>query len=162
MFGAIPTGFLNHEKSHPRVIGITDLRLLSSVYNRHLNFLMSGVIILLDKCSNPLCAEPFRYLRQGRLFRVEGDPKMSSLRPTKSEYFWLCPSCAAKMTLRLDESASIRTHRVPDSLRPRKTTADFVRLDRREGWVLSSLDYIGCAPQPNWAPVHRGKLGYAR
>ena len=56
------------------------------------------------KCLNPLCGAPFHYLRSGKLFLVNsrdywGEGK--DVRHHEVEYFWLCDSCAQKMTLNL-------------------------------------------------------------
>jgi hypothetical protein len=116
---------------------------------------------LLNKCSNPSCRESFRYLQQGRLFRLEGDPNASSPNPKRPEYFWLCRNCAGKMTLRLDNSARVTTLRVPDQMQSTESTIDFVALDRRQGQMLSCLHFIGRPPQQDWTPTVRGKLIYA-
>ena len=116
--------------------------------------------ILLDKCSNPSCHESFRYLQQGRLFRLESGP--DSHYPKRQEYFWLCRHCAGQMTLRLDEGGRIKTLHVPDRMQTTDSSVDFVSLDRKRGLVLSCLHFLGRAPQQNWIPVARGKLAYAR
>jgi hypothetical protein len=63
---------------------------------------------MLSKCANPSCATPFLYLHTGRLFRVERrsqavlreGPSMSDKKISQSiEYYWLCASCSAQMTL---------------------------------------------------------------
>jgi hypothetical protein len=117
---------------------------------------------LLDKCSNPSCRESFRYLQQGRLFRLECDPDSDSrYSPKRPEYFWLCGNCAGEMTLRLDETTRITTLRVTNAIEPTHKSMDFVPLDRKRGLVLSCLHFLGRAPQQNWTPVVRGKLVYA-
>jgi hypothetical protein len=73
---------------------------------------------MLSKCLNPQCTARFRYLWEGRLFRVD----LSEVRRRKSaptgrtplacinrhlrpvEHFWLCASCAARMTVEASES----------------------------------------------------------
>jgi hypothetical protein len=59
---------------------------------------------MLAKCANPDCDAPFRYLREGRLFRMDvgGGPQLVSEKkpPFHIEYFWLCSRCADRMTLR--------------------------------------------------------------
>ena len=117
--------------------------------------------ILLDKCSNPSCRESFRYLQQGRLFRLETDPNASSPYLKRAEYFWLCSSCAGRMTLRLDDFAKIRTLRVPDQMQSTESSVNFVAIDRKLGLMLSCLYFLGRAPQQDWAPTVRGKLIYA-
>jgi len=63
---------------------------------------------MVSKCANPDCSASFRYLRQGKLFRVDtltrlqrhgamhGEPGKPIRR---LEFFWLCEDCARKMTL---------------------------------------------------------------
>jgi hypothetical protein len=48
---------------------------------------------MVAKCANPPCRTRFRYLGEGRLFRIE-------IESSKNEYFWLCSDCASKMTLK--------------------------------------------------------------
>lgn len=59
---------------------------------------------MVAKCVNPLCAAPFQYLREGKLFVLDfrdyhGGQMEARHRGT--EYFWLCTSCAQRMTLSL-------------------------------------------------------------
>jgi len=67
---------------------------------------------MVAKCANPTCVTLFRYLRGGKLFRVDPPPysanSASPLPPPAaefkltvrhSEYFWLCEQCAKSMTL---------------------------------------------------------------
>ena len=79
---------------------------------------------MLSKCLNPHCSATFRYLGQGRLFRIDfaearrkmayAGGKMPASRGAKSspiEYFWLCESCAATMTIELGEDG--QAHVIP-------------------------------------------------
>jgi hypothetical protein len=58
---------------------------------------------MLSKCANPECNETFRYLHQGKIFRLSPTPEIQvateSLRPESHERFWLCTGCAKKITL---------------------------------------------------------------
>jgi hypothetical protein len=57
---------------------------------------------MLSKCVNPSCQATFRYLHEGKLFKLEGsDPRFKTLgiKPVNSEYFWLCSDCAVQMTV---------------------------------------------------------------
>lgn len=62
---------------------------------------------MLSKCANPSCTAPFRYLHDGKLFRMEvpatfllnTPPQSSKKPPQRTEFFWLCSSCSAQMTL---------------------------------------------------------------
>jgi hypothetical protein len=70
---------------------------------------------MLSKCANPNCSAPFRYLHEGRLFRVarpardDGNGNGSWKKvPQQLEYFWLCDSCAGRMTLACGENGKIK------------------------------------------------------
>lgn len=70
---------------------------------------------MLSKCANPDCSASFRYLHEGRLFRMAvagtvidhsnfgADPEITDPRMKKAssriEFFWLCEECAPEMTL---------------------------------------------------------------
>jgi hypothetical protein len=65
---------------------------------------------MVSKCANPACTAPFRFLHQGKVFRVETQPKSSpSLydSPQKAarqvEFFWLCERCSSLMTLAVEK-----------------------------------------------------------
>ncbi len=70
---------------------------------------------MLSKCANPSCSAPFRYLHEGRLFRVarrsngqsRGDG-FDNRAPQQLEYYWLCDSCASQMTITRAEDGGIR------------------------------------------------------
>jgi hypothetical protein len=67
---------------------------------------------VVSKCANPECGASFLYLHQGKLFRVEtgsdfdrtGWGKTPSRR---AEYFWLCVTCAATMTIVVDPGGAV-------------------------------------------------------
>ena len=55
-------------------------------------------------CLNPLCATSFHYLRGGKLFLVNSHDYRGGqnyVHHRGAEYFWLCESCALRMTLNL-------------------------------------------------------------
>lgn len=58
---------------------------------------------MLSKCANPECLETFRYLHQGRIFRLSPTPTVQStaaaLGSQLTERFWLCDGCAQVMTV---------------------------------------------------------------
>jgi len=70
---------------------------------------------MISKCANPECSAPFRYLRDGKLFRVDLDQLESTLPeqddPAKKwhrmEHFWLCGRCAASLTLVAEKGKGI-------------------------------------------------------
>jgi hypothetical protein len=76
---------------------------------------------MLSKCLNPHCSAKFRYLWQGRLFRIDfaeaqrtcgsagTQPVVSTRSKAKPvEHFWLCGVCAATMTIGLNEAGEVR------------------------------------------------------
>ena len=68
---------------------------------------------MLSKCANSSCSNPFLYLHNGKLFRMDviveteaplpGDKKHSR----RIEYFWLCNECAASMTLSYRDGSGV-------------------------------------------------------
>jgi hypothetical protein len=58
---------------------------------------------MLSKCANPECAENFRYLHEGKIFRLSPTPEVQiaagTFKPALYERFWLCAGCAKKTTL---------------------------------------------------------------
>jgi hypothetical protein len=65
-------------------------------------------------CANPECGVPFRYFREGRLCRFDLNhfgpapvgPDVTAHR--RGEYFWLCGSCASRMTLISELGVGVR------------------------------------------------------
>ena len=68
---------------------------------------------MVAKCANPLSPACFRYLSQGKLFRLEVDYG-------KFEYFWLCGDCAPKMSLQVEWGKGVVA--VPESAGPEQNT----------------------------------------
>ena len=73
---------------------------------------------MLSKCANLNCSNPFRYLHEGRLFRMEteirgGDGSAfgtdTDVRKSvrRLEFFWLCDNCAATMTLTYQKGVGV-------------------------------------------------------
>lgn len=73
---------------------------------------------MLSKCANPSCSTPFRYLREGRLYRIDvanaGEvhshgPFLVNGRkgPEKIEHFWLCAECATSLTLSFEKDRGV-------------------------------------------------------
>ena len=57
---------------------------------------------MLSKCANPGCFANFRYLHEGRVFRLErGDPRIETIgeQVRSLEYFWLCERCSKSLKL---------------------------------------------------------------
>jgi hypothetical protein len=84
---------------------------------------------MVSKCANPPCSAPFRYLHEGKLFRIEHPFTKNSegtisatdtahrKPPVRIEFFWLCPDCSQNMTLTFDPSAGIVPQPVRRALR---------------------------------------------
>lgn len=83
---------------------------------------------MISKCANPECSAPFRYLRDGKLFRVDLDQLESATtlendsdKPWhRMEHFWLCGRCSATMTLVAEKGRGVTA--VPLSLGLRKAS----------------------------------------
>lgn len=76
---------------------------------------------MVSKCANPECSVPFRYFHTGKLFRVETATGLDRRRTMghdgeqrkalrRLEFFWLCESCAGKMTLVFDKDSGVSVH----------------------------------------------------
>jgi hypothetical protein len=74
---------------------------------------------MVSKCANPGCSNPFRYMHEGKLFRMEAEiqPAGSSSLPyrpngkksvRRMEFFWLCDNCASTMTLIYEKGVGVR------------------------------------------------------
>src|SRR5262245_40418140 len=78
---------------------------IDNVFNRQLKSIgaiLEQEVKLLSKCVNPECFATFRYLHEGKLFKLEcSDPRLKTLKikPASSEYFWLCSACVDHMTV---------------------------------------------------------------
>ena len=84
---------------------------------------------MVSKCANPACSARFRYLHEGKLFRIEHpftrNPARAVLMadttarkpPMQVEFFWLCPDCCQSMTLIVDPAAGVTTRPLRRALR---------------------------------------------
>lgn len=96
---------------------------------------------MLGKCSNPSCPAPFRYLRNGRLFRLEADPRLRGSKPNKLEYFWLCDHCSPRMSLRISDAGSVLPVLLPASDQGDFDGKGITLIERRDGLLLSRLGF---------------------
>jgi len=96
---------------------------------------------MLGKCSNPSCSAPFRYLRDGKLFRLESDPRFRTSKTNKLEYFWLCDGCSPRMSLRIGDEGDVRPVTFPGSVQCDFDGNGIALVDRREGLLLSRLGF---------------------
>jgi hypothetical protein len=79
---------------------------------------------MLSKCANPGCPNSFRYLHEGRLFRIHMDATESGSevgvhakekKPARRvEFFWLCQKCSAEMTLSFEEGVGVKIRPLAD------------------------------------------------
>jgi len=61
---------------------------------------------MIAKCANPSCVASFRYLHEGKVFKLEvGQPGEANKAkfPHRVEHFWLCADCARSFTLVMNE-----------------------------------------------------------
>jgi hypothetical protein len=75
---------------------------------------------VVGKCANPECGVPFRYFREGKLFRFDLNAPSTLVRVQSDaethrriEDFWLCGSCASKMTLISEDGVGVTTCPIP-------------------------------------------------
>ena len=83
---------------------------------------------MLSKCLNPQCSAIFRYLGEGRLFRIDysesdrrrnapagGAPVLCAVEKRRPvEHFWLCAECASTMKVEVSEAGAIQLVCFPD------------------------------------------------
>ena len=69
---------------------------------------------MLKKCANPKCSTQFKYLREGRLFRLvfetpmQGTSSPGVRQVRRGERFWLCGDCSSKFTLVFDGTQGVK------------------------------------------------------
>ena len=116
---------------------------------------------MLSSCANPGCAESFRYLGEGKLFRLQDEIKGSSSEISNPEYFWLCEHCSHITSLRLTEDGQvIVVYALESQTAAQSALPDFIPLDRRRGLLLSCLRILRPAI-PLVMPVPRRRAAYA-
>jgi CheY-like chemotaxis protein len=66
---------------------------------------------MIQKCANPLCGEPFRYFRAGKIYAFDRPvmalPGSSGASGRRAEHYWLCGACSQKLRIVLAEEGSI-------------------------------------------------------
>jgi rubredoxin len=66
---------------------------------------------LVSKCANPTCFTPFRYLHQGRLYKLrlahERKPANGHGVLERIEHYWLCPECSRSLTVAVEAGKAI-------------------------------------------------------
>jgi hypothetical protein len=96
---------------------------------------------MLAKCANPSCSASFRHLADGRLFRLETEPRFPSPSSRETEYFWLCDACSAETTL----SLTLDGRAVATGLSEALCNSSYVALnavDRVHGAFLRSISFL--------------------
>jgi hypothetical protein len=79
---------------------------------------------MISECANPACSTRFLYLHEGKLFRFEREAKEDTglllgfdpnLRKHSRgvEFYWLCKTCATRMTLIRRKDGGVRPHLLP-------------------------------------------------
>ena len=54
---------------------------------------------MLSKCAHPTCFAQFRYLHEGRVFKVRLPAFARHVGTHRIEHFWLCEECARSLTI---------------------------------------------------------------
>ena len=94
---------------------------------------------MLKKCANPNCPTIFKYLREGRLFRLAVDTteqttESAPKRVLRVERFWLCGACSSRFTLISDGQKSV-------------TLAPLTKNQNRKDKCIQILDLTGQAQE---------------
>ncbi|HEY1937835.1 MAG TPA: hypothetical protein VGJ33_07875 [Candidatus Angelobacter sp.] len=83
---------------------------------------------MLAKCANPSCSTPLVYLREGKIFMIEGPGQLNVTNspsapksPNRVEHFWLCGPCSSQMTVTSDRKRGVQV--VPKSARAFRAAA---------------------------------------
>jgi hypothetical protein len=95
---------------------------------------------VVGECANPECDVPFRYFRDGKLFRFDPSVPFTpiGIQPDgaarrRIENFWLCGSCASKMTLTSEDGVGVTT-------RPLRHSMGSVTVSIGESQILQAGD----------------------
>lgn len=92
---------------------------------------------MVSRCFNQPCSGLFRYLGEGKVFRLEPDGILSGAEP---EYFWLCAACAATKTLELLENGQLVVS--PKPMVAHNADSDMpLAINRGKGLLLRSLSF---------------------
>jgi hypothetical protein len=96
---------------------------------------------MIAKCANPSCSTSFRYLEEGMLFRLENDSPLELDNPMTPEYYWLCRSCSAAMTLHISNEGKVIPLALPAPVLGGPQGSDFISSDREKGLLLSVVSF---------------------
>lgn len=76
---------------------------------------------MLCRCLNPNCGKPFRYLDEGRIFRIEqvrvapGTPELQR----SVESFWLCGTCSTRLKVIVENGCVVTSPMDVSALGPK-------------------------------------------
>src|ERR1017187_7918556 len=96
---------------------------------------------MVAKCSNPSCSASFRHLEEGMLFRLETDPTLRSSNLKTPEYYWLCGSCSAAMTLHISKEGKVIPVALPAPAHGAPHGSGFISSMRQKGLLLSGVSF---------------------
>jgi len=75
------------------------------------------------------------------LFRLETDPTLRSSNLKAPEYYWLCGSCSAAMTLHISEEGKVIPVALPAPVYGAPHGSDFISSTRQKGLLLSGVSF---------------------
>src|SRR5437899_11128166 len=107
---------------------------------------------MLAKCANPSCSASFRHLTDGRLFRLETEPRFPLPNSRETEYFWLCDACSAETTLRLTLDGQVVATEMSNAL-SNGPYAALNAVNRERGGFLRSIRFL-----PRTHPMSTSRL----
>jgi hypothetical protein len=96
---------------------------------------------MLTKCINASCSASFLHLAHGRLFRLESTLPAESPNAKETEYFWLCETCSAGMTLHLVQDGAVVPAKLREALCSGRELA-LSSLNRDNGRFLRSVTFL--------------------
>lgn len=103
------------------------------------------VPVVIQKCINPACGEPFLYFRNGKIYRIDRRDAMPHVQrgqeQGKAEHFWLCGRCSTRLGVVLAPDGSVEV-----------TEAGRVPRDQPVQELSSSLtrgEALTCTRQPS-------------
>ena len=85
---------------------------------------------MLSKCAHPACFAQFRYLHEGRIFKVRMPGNGPIEKAYRVEHFWLCNGCAKAYKLVL-ENGGVSTRPIFLQLTAGKAEAASVEEERQ-------------------------------
>jgi len=75
------------------------------------------------------------------LFRLENDSPLGLDNPMMPEYYWLCRSCSAAMTLHISKEGKVIPRALPAPLHGDPQGSDFISSERQKGLLLSVVSF---------------------